>query len=119
MCEMYYLLIEYIRQLNFYFMSECDSDCELYVNIYTMYYDYTFEIETTTDNITKPYRFMYSMNGEIYNDNDDEITLDTVLTDIYQFAVNHTDNVNVKNDNNNNVPQIVFKRAKKYLSTLF
>lgn len=119
MCKMYYLLIEYIRQLNFYFMSEYDSDCELYVNIYTMYYDYIFEIETTTDNTTKPYRFMYSMNGEIYSDDDDEITLDTVLTDIYQFAVNYTDKVNVKNDTNNNIPQTIFERAKKYLSTLF
>ena len=118
MCKMYYLLIEYIRQLNFYFMNECDSDCELYVDVYTMYYAYDFTITSTAYGVIDKYKFTLN-DDELYNDNDDEITLNTVLTDIYQFAVNHTDNVNVKNDTNNNVPHVIFERAKKYLSTLF
>ena len=118
---MYYAIIEYVRQLNFYFMSKYDCDCELYINIYTTYYDYTFEIETTTDNITEPYRFMYSMNDEIYSDDDIEITLDTVLVNIYLFAVNHTDkllNTDIEKDIKNDIPQIIFERAKRYLSQM-
>lgn len=118
MCKMYYLLIEYVRQLNFYFMSECDSDCELYVDVYTMYYACDFTITSTTYCVTDKYKFTLN-DDELYNDDDDVVTLDTVLTGIYQFAVNHTDNTNIKNDTNNNVPHIIFERAKKYLLTLF
>lgn len=118
MCKMYYLLIEYVRQLNFYFMSEYDSDCELYVDIYTMYYAYDFTITSTVYGVTDKYKFTLN-DDELYNDNDDEITLNTVLTDIYQFAVNHTDNITIKNNIDNEIPHIIFERAKKYLSTLF
>lgn len=118
MCKMYYLLIEYVRQLNFYFMNECDSDCELYVDIYTMYYAYDFTITCTVYGMTDSYKFTLN-SDELYNDEDEIITLDTVLNGIYQFAINHTDNINIKNDTKNNVPHIIFERAKKYLHDLF
>lgn len=122
MNKMYYAIIEYIRQLNFYFMTKYDCDCELYVNIYTTWYSYDFKVISTTNDNTEPYKFMYSMDDEIYNDDDNEITLDTVLVNIYLFAVNHTinkiSNTDIENDIDNDIPRTIFERAKRYLSNI-
>lgn len=122
MNKMYYAIIEYIRQLNFYFMTKYNCDCELYVNIYTTWYSYDFKVISTTSDNTEPYKFMYSMDDEIYNDDDNEITLNTVLMNIYLFAVNHTinkiSNTDIENDIDNDIPRTIFERAKRYLSNM-
>lgn len=118
MNKLCYELIEYIRQLNYYFIDTFDyGDVELNIYVGIAYFTQPFTIESSTD----CHKYMFTIDDfcEICDVNGSPLTLNELLVNIYQFALNHTDNYDIKHNSNNNVPHVIFERAKKYLSHLF
>lgn len=83
----FYVLIEYIRQLNLYFDEQYDIDCILYCDVNITWYNFSIEVNTNVNNREFKYDFDMHSDGLCYlNDNDTQVSLEFIAFNIFQLA---------------------------------
>lgn len=83
----FYVVLEYIRQLNLYFDEHYDIDCVLYCDVNITWYNFSIDVNTNVNDRKFNYEFNIHSDGLFYlSDNDTQVSLEFIAFNIFQLA---------------------------------